>query len=285
MKKYPVFIVDAFTDRPFSGNAAGLVLLGRDEFPDEAKCIAIAAELKHSETAFVRQVGEAEFRIKYYTPVCEAALCGHATVAAFTVLREIRGLLPGDKLVHTTAGEITVTVENDAVWLDMAEAKLIRRLDRAECETLYSAYGLEYKTDAALLPAIVSVGLADIIMPVASLSELNSAVQNEAEVAALSRELSVTGVHMFCLTRDGFTAHCRNFAPLYGIPEECATGTANGGLYHYLVENGVILQGSGAAFLQGEAMGRPSVVRAAIRGGVVRVGGNGAILLSGEMEI
>lgn len=285
MKSYPAFIVDAFTDEPYSGNAAGVVLLGRDEFPDEAVCIRIAAELKHSETAFVREVGENEFRVKYYTPVCEAALCGHATVAAFSALRDSMGLPLGDKLVHTAAGDINVTVEEEAVWLDMAEARLIRYLDRDECDALYAAYGLEYDGAAALKPAIVSVGLADIMAPVAGEKALASAAQDEAAVAELSRRLGVTGVHMFTLGREGFTAACRNFAPLYGIPEECATGTSNGGLYKYLVENKVILDGSRAAFLQGEAMGRTSVVRARSERGRVRVGGGGATVMEGKINI
>lgn len=285
MKKYPAAIADAFTKSLLSGNPAGVVLLGADEFPEEKLCISIAAELKHSETAFVREISESEFQIKYYTPVCEAALCGHATVAAFTVLREMRGLKPGDKLVHTTAGDITVTVDEDAVWLDMAEARLVRYLTDAECERLYGACGLAYDPRAALAPAIVSVGLADIIMPVGDEKTLASAVQNEEEVSALSRELNVTGVHMFCLDGRGHTAKCRNFAPLYGIAEECATGTANGGLYRYLVKNGVIKPGSPASFLQGEAMGRPSVVYAKSVGGAVRVGGSGAILIEGSIRL
>ena len=57
-------------------------MLGKDAFPHEKLCIKVAAELKHSETAFVREISPDEFEIRYYTPVCEAALCGHATVAA-----------------------------------------------------------------------------------------------------------------------------------------------------------------------------------------------------------
>ena len=284
MKNYPAFIVDAFAEEPFSGNAAGVVILGEDGFPEEKLLIKLAAELKHSETAFVRQTGENEFEIRYYTPVCEAALCGHATVAAFTALRERRGVSTGDKLVHTTAGDIIVTVEETAVWLDMAEAKLIRYLDDNECGELYSAYGLDYEPEMAVRPAIVSVGLADIMLPVGSEILLNSARQNAAAVSEMSRRLKVTGVHMFCLGRYGYTACCRNFAPLYGIDEECATGTSNGGLYQYLVENKIILPGSAAAFLQGEAMGRPSVVYARSENGRVRVGGGGAVLMRGEIQ-
>ena len=261
------------------------MLLGRDGFPEENACVALAAELKHSETAFVREVGENEYEIKYCTPVCEAALCGHATVAAFTALRESGRVGTGDKKAHTTAGDITVTVEENIVWLDMAEARLIRYLDDSECRELYAAYGIEFDPAVALRPAIVSVGLADIMTPVGSEKELDHAVQNEAAVAELSRRLGVTGVHMFALGREGFTAACRNFAPLYGIFEECATGTSNGGLYHYLVKNNVIREGSSAAFLQGEAMGRPSVVYAMSRGETVRVGGPGAVLIAGEIRL
>ena len=283
MKTYPLYIVDAFADAPFSGNPAGVVLLGCDGFPDEKLCIKVAAELKHSETAFVREVGENEFEIRYCTPVCEAALCGHATVAAFTVLRDSGAAAPGDKLVHTTAGDITVTVEENAVWLDMAEARLVRYLDDNECEELYTAYGMEFESGLALRPAIVSVGLADVMMPVGSEMELNAAVQDDAAVTELSRRLGVTGVHMFALGRKGATAACRNFAPLYGIKEECATGTSNGALYHYLALNGVIIAGSAASFLQGEAMGRPSTVLARSKAGRVRVGGPGAIVIKGEL--
>ena len=61
-----LFIVDAFTDRMFEGNQAGVVLLGeRDAFPDDSVMIKIASELKHSETAFVKSLDESTFQIRY----------------------------------------------------------------------------------------------------------------------------------------------------------------------------------------------------------------------------
>lgn len=285
MVVFKAAIADAFTSKPLSGNAAGVVLLDDAPMTEESLAIGIAAELRCSETAFVRRLGEDEFEVKYYTPVCEAALCGHATVAAFAVLRDKCGLKTGDKLVHTTAGSIRVTVEEDSVWLDMAEAKIISKLDAETSSRLYSAYGLAPREkEAGLVPAIVSVGLADIMLPVETLEELENARQDEEEITRISRGLSVTGVHMFCLTNDGFTAHTRNFAPLYGISEECATGTASGGLFYYLTQNGIIKTGR-ARFLQGEAMGRPSIIEAMLESGRVRVGGNGAALLFGSISI
>ena len=279
-------IVDAFTERPYSGNPAGVVYLGGEPFPEEAVCIKAAAELRFSETAFIRKLTETEYAVRYFTPVCEAALCGHATVASFSFLRDKKICGLGDMLVHTKSGDIRVTVEKSSVWLDMAEARTIKLFSDEEARGLYRAFGLaERWSEAGLSPAAVAVGLDDILLPVKDIEELNAARQNEAAVSRLSKRYNVTGVHMFCLTEDGFTAHCRNFAPLYGIPEECATGTSSGALCHYLMECGAIPEGASVRFMQGEAMGRPSVIAAKRENGRVRVGGPAAAVLEGRIVL
>ena len=283
--KYIAATVDSFTSEPFCGNPAGVVFLGGDPFPDEAVCIKLAAELRYSETAFVRQITQTEYAVRYFTPVCEAALCGHATVASFSFMREKKLCGTGDMLAHTKSGDIRVTVGRKSVFLDMAEAKTVSVIDEATSAELYIAYGLQPRGNAnGLEPKIVSVGLTDIILPVGSIEELNKAAQDEGAISEISRRLNVTGVHMFCLSNDGFAAHCRNFAPLYGITEECATGTSNGALFHYLSEYGLI-GSSPARFIQGEKMGRPSVIEALREGGAVRVGGSAAIVMEGSVEL
>ena len=281
-KRFPAAIVDAFTDEPYSGNPAGVVYLGGEPFPEDEACIKVAAELRFSETAFVRKLSETEFALRYFTPVCEAALCGHATVASFGNMREKKLCGLGDMLVHTVSGDIRVTVEKHEVWLDMAEAKTVCSVEESVRHELYRAFGLsERESVNGLEPKTVSVGLTDILLPVGSLEELASAAQDEKAVADISRRLNVTGVHMFCPLNDGYAAHCRNFAPLYGIPEECATGTSNGALFHYLSEYGRV---SGSArFIQGESMGRPSVILARSENGRVRVGGSAAIVSEGKI--
>ena len=62
------FIVDAFTDKAFGGNPAGVVLLDGNTCPDEGLMLKVAAELRYSETAFVRQDGKNEFTLRYFTP-------------------------------------------------------------------------------------------------------------------------------------------------------------------------------------------------------------------------
>src|SRR4051794_10090489 len=89
-------VVDAFTDRPFSGNPAGVCLLPAGEWPQEAWMQCVAAEMRHSETAFALSLSgsdEADWAIRWFTPLVEAKLCGHATLATAHVLRTERGLL------------------------------------------------------------------------------------------------------------------------------------------------------------------------------------------------
>ncbi len=127
----------------------------------------------------------------------------------------------------------------------------------------------------------------DILLPVRDLATLDRAVQNEPEVTRLSGHYNVVGVHMFCPHTPDAAAHCRNFAPLYAIPEEAATGTSNGALTYYLFRRGLIQTGADNRFVQGEKMGKPSEILSRItedeNGVKVRVGGRALITLKCEL--
>ena len=283
------YIADAFTARPFSGNQAGVVPLGEEPFPKESLMRALAGELKHSETAFVRRTGGGSFHIRYFTPAEEVDLCGHATVAAFTVLRQTGEIQPGQYALHTRSGDLEVSVEPEAVWMDMAPPAEGRTFSREEQTELYAAYGLTLADrPEGLEPQAVSTGLLDILLPVRERAALDGAVQNEAEVCRLSERYGVVGVHMFCLGVGDAAAHCRNFAPLYAIPEEAATGTSNGALTFYLYRRGLVRPGGENRFVQGERMGKPSEILSRLTedGGAVRVriGGRAALSLRGEVR-
>lgn len=280
-----VYVMDAFTDRLFGGNQAGVVLA--DKALEPAVMQQVAAELKHSETVFVRQ-GSDGLELRYFTPAGEVDLCGHATVATFALLRRLGHIGDGTHTAHTRAGKLDIGVSGDTVWMDMAPPKTLGVLPRESWAELYGAYGLTLADrPEGLEPEIVSTGLADIMMPVTDHDTLMRAKQNEETVTALSKHFDVTGVHMFCLGED--TVYCSNFAPLYDIPEECATGTSNGALTYYLYERGLVEPGKENRFLQGEHMGRPSRIysRLTAEDGAVRVriGGQAVLSLSGEMDL
>ena len=274
------FIVDAFTTQTFGGNPAGVVLLD-DVFPSEKFMQQVAAEFRYSETAFVLRNSETEFTVRYFTPAAEVDLCGHATIATFGTLYKLGIIAEGTMCInHTLAGDLQVRV-GEKVMMQMAEPQVI---DTAvEVELLHRIMGV--KSLHSILPVqVVSTGLPDIIMPVDSIDELNVLSPDMDALAQLSDQLNVTGVHAFALSEDGYTAYVRNFGPLYGVPEESATGTANAALTHYLHHNGLMQAPAECRFMQGEAMQRPSVVATTLlEDGTIWVGGDSAIVAIGEL--
>ena len=104
------FIIDAFTDQPFGGNPAGVVLLDTQTFPKEDLMLKIAAELRYSETAFILRHSEQEFTIRYFTPKAEVDLCGHATIASFFLLHQIYGC---EQILHQISSREQILHQND----------------------------------------------------------------------------------------------------------------------------------------------------------------------------
>lgn len=279
MMKY--YIVDAFTDQPFGGNPAGVVLLECDSFPSETLMLQVAAELRYSETAFVRRLSPTEYHVRYFTPKAEVELCGHATIAIFSLLHQMQ-LAEGECLCHTLAGDLRIEV-GEKVMMQMATPSIVATVD--DTDEIYRALGL-----ADYLPTlpvqIAYSGLPDIMIPISDVAILNGLQPTMEAVAAITQKHKAVSFHMFAFGNDGYTAHVRDFAPLYGVPEESATGTANAALTHYLAVNSVIPRQGDFAFLQGEAMGRPSVVatRIAIDGNIY-VGGTAYVLASGKFNL
>ncbi len=283
-----LFIVDAFANKIFEGNQAGVVLLNDSEvFPKETLMQKIAAELKHSETVFVKKSDSHIFQLRYFTPEGEIALCGHATVSAFTVLRNERLIDTGSFFADTSVGRLNIDVEPNLVWLETAQGKIEKHLNAKECAKLYSAYDLSPRAQPdGMRACIVNTGLADILLPVNSKEALDHAVQNREEIIRISRELAVTGVHMFYYEPSlQATAYCRNFAPLYGIDEESATGTSNASLTYYLSLQNRIKPNVKNTFIQGEAMGKPSVILSRMNdNGDIYIGGNAVISVKGKFN-
>lgn len=282
------YVLDAFSTRIFGGNQAGVVL-PEQELPDSVMQ-QLAAEFKHSETAFVRMEDGGAVSLRYFTPAGEVELCGHATVASFALLRQLGKLADGDHTAHTKAGDLRITLRNGTVWMDMAPPQLLADIPEEERSELYEAYGLTTADcPEGYIPRIVSTGLADIMLPVRDHETLLRAVQNASAVTELSKRYNVVGVHMFCPGSGAVTAFCSNYAPLYDIPEECATGTSNGALTYYLYLRGDVKAGSENVFLQGEHMSRPSEIRSILREDgdavTVRVGGQAVVSMACDVKL
>ena len=275
------FVVDAFTDKPFGGNPAGVVLLDSDTFPEEGLMLQIAAELRYSETAFIQRHSDKEFTIRYFTPKAEVDLCGHATIASFFMLHQ-KGLASGQCLCHTKAGDLHIEV-GEKVMMQMAQPRIVATI--GETQEIYRALGVnDYRPTMPV--QIVYAGLPDIMIPLPYLDTLQTLQPDMQAIADLTKKYEAVSFHVFAFSDDGYTAHVRDFAPLYDIPEESATGTANASLTYYLQQCGCLGNEAECSFIQGEAMGRPSVVATRIQAdGNIFVGGTAAIVAEGNLTI
>ena len=120
-------IVDAFTDRAFAGNPAGVCLLDAGDWPDAGWMLSVAAELNLPMTAFGRPLepgGEADWGLRWFMPRKEERLCGHATLAIAHALHADRGA-PGTVRFDTLAGVLTThTTADGAITLDFPAAPI-----------------------------------------------------------------------------------------------------------------------------------------------------------------
>lgn len=216
MKRFPLYQIDAFADRPFAGNPAAVMPLER-WLPD-AVMQAIAAENNLSETAFLVREGSG-YRIRWFMPVGEIDLCGHATLAsAFVVLTELE---PGKDRVEfaSMSGPLAVTRQGDTFHLDFPT----RPPQPVPCPAgLAEALGVPVKETW-------------LTRDLFALLEDEATVRNlKPDLEALSR-LEPTS---FVVTAKGtdcdFVSRC--FAPREGIPEDPVTGSVHCVLIPYWAE-------------------------------------------------
>lgn len=290
------YIVDAFTENLFGGNPAGVVILPEGEdFPSDEIMTKTAAELRYSETAFIKRLNDKEFNIRYFTPAAEVELCGHATIGSFKALLS-GGYIEDNQtyINHTLSGTLNIDVKNGFILMDMAAPVKIGEISEHEkLRELYDIMGLDYDAEKAeevsMIPQLISTGLPDIMMPVSSLEVLDRIEPDFPALSKLSERYEVVGVHAFTVNCDDATCHVRNFAPLYDIDEEAATGTSNGALTYYGYLNGFVKSGDDCRFIQGEKMQRPSAILSHIEANgdncSIQVGGSAVILAEGDIKL
>lgn len=275
-----VYDIRSFSKDNNGGNPAGVVLQGEGLSVLEKQ--EIAAKVGYSETAFVEKSKDFDMKISYYTPVDEVDLCGHATVAAFSLLHQTNQLHKEKVLVETKAGIIQVEVNQKGfVLMDMVSPIFYKEISALEMAEVLNIDPQLFDTSMPI--QVVSTGLRDIIVPIKSLQDLLALVPDMKKIEEISKKYDVTGLHVFTReTINKATAHCRNFAPLFGIPEESATGTANGALGAYLVHYGSVTTqdaSAGMIFEQGYQMKLPSEIIVKIHNAEnqqrVQVGGTG----------
>ena len=262
MTPIPCLQVDAFTDRPFAGNPAAIVLL--DEPRDEGWMQSVAVEMNLSETAFVRPLEEG-YELRWFTPAFEVDLCGHATLAAAHVLWT-EGVAPDSEPIrfHTRSGILTATRSDRLIELDFPATP---------AEPTTPPDGLLEALDVQ--PSFVGKSLFDKFVVV----ESEDVVRGLSPDFVKLKSITMRGVIVTSTSRDPqFDFISRYFAPAAGINEDPVTGSAHCCLGPYWSQQ------TGKAELTGfQASSRGGVVQVKIRDDRVILGGQAVTVLRGEI--
>jgi len=260
MTSLPFFQVDAFADRPLTGNPAAVMPLER--WLDDELMQAIAAENNLSETAFTvpSDDGDADYELRWFTPTSEVEMCGHATLAA------------GHVLIHSEpvrfsarCGIMAVSRRGDSLELDMAPAKLteVREPD------LLSSLGLPDES------AWLADGYND-----AAIIEL----ADEAAVRSVRPDFrALAKIHRMPVVTARGTSHdivSRVFVPYLGIDEDPVTGSAHAALAPYWAER---LGRNEFTALQ--ASQRTGVLSCRLESGRVFLGGRCQTVIAGQFQL
>ena len=274
-------VADVFTERPLEGNQLGVFTDARDVADELMQ--RLARELNFSETVFVLPAeGEGHARIRIFTPAVEVPFAGHPTLGTAVVL--------------------AAPLQLDEIRLETAKGVVPVRLERAEGRITFGRMSQP-------LPSIEPVEAVDEVLAALRVerSELpvelyDNGIRNayvalgsEAEVAGLApdygRLAAIPGlIAVNCFAGAGTRWKTRMFAPVDGVPEDPATGSAAGPLALHLARHGRIAFGDEIEISQGAEIGRPSTLYARVDGSAERVeaievGGSAVIVARGEFRL
>ncbi|MGY5125511.1 PhzF family phenazine biosynthesis protein [Streptomyces nigrescens] len=251
----------AFTTDPAGGNPAGVVLDA--EGLDDARMLAVAAEVGYSETAFVtaHDTAARRYRLRYFSPRAEVAFCGHATIATAVALASRTGT--GELLFETPAGEIRVGTSLDGgllrATLTSVPAHSHPARDTQVEPVLRALRWNRDDLDAGLPPHVAFAGNDHLVLAVRSREQLAALDYDFDALHAIMRQHGWTTVHLVHReAADRLDFHARDPFPVGGVVEDPATGAAAAAFGGYLRALGLVTEPLRVHIRQGEDMGRPS---------------------------
>lgn len=263
MTGYRFIQVDAFADRPFTGNPAAVVLL--DEWLPEEILQAIAAENNLAETAFVvpaKETADADYELRWFTPTVEIALCGHATLASGHVLIGERDLV---RFSTRKAGVLAVSRSGESLTLDLPQIP-VREADHSELlAALRIARAKVFQSDGE------SQATAIVLLDDAG------AVRACAPDMARLRDVALMAI----VTAPGDGEHdvvSRVFVPAWGVDEDPVTGSAHAALAPFWAER--LGRDRFTAF---QASRRGGVVECRVEDGRATLGGRCVTVIEGRL--
>ena len=259
----PYYHVDAFTDKLFAGNPAGVCILS--SFPAGSTMQKIAIENRHSNTAFVVPRADGDFDLRWFTPKIEDDLCGHATLASAYVLA-MRKHNAWPVHFHTRSGMLTVTRNQDSLEMDFPT------MPAQPCQTpvgLLPALGLQTALVTKSRDYLVVVDRADQVRALSP------------DIAALAKlDIGISGAIVTAPGEGDVDYVCRFFAPSIGINEDPATGSIHCTLAPYWAE-----RLGKDTFRAQQLSARGGSMQSTISGDRVKIAGKARLYLQGTIEL
>ncbi|WP_405620346.1 PhzF family phenazine biosynthesis protein [Streptomyces sp. NBC_01511] len=265
-------IVDAFTDRPFAGNPAGVLVLESGPFPDDTWLQRVAREVNLSETAFAHPLppgGDADWALRWFTPAAEVDMCGHATLATAHVLHHAR-LATGPIRFATRSGVLGATAHDAGrLTLDFPTSSLTPVTIPDGVPTALGAVPVSVHDTAA--------HIGDLLVELADERTVRELTPDIRSIAALSRR----GIIVTAAAEDperGYDFVSRGFFPNVGIDEDPVTGSAHTALAPFWSAR---LGRTELTGLQGSV--RTGLVATSLRGARTLLTGHAVTVIDGEL--
>jgi len=298
---YDFATLDVFTDQSFGGNPLAVLPDASGLTPQQMQ--SIAREFNYSETTFVLPAENENHtrKVRIFTPVVEIPFAGHPNVGTAVALARLElfgAAVPGQRvLFEEGAGVVSVTLRGKGTNIDAAEfiAPVINRFEE-ELAVDEVAKALGVASDKVVTkhhgPRVMGVGLRFLYVELSDLDALAASEAAPGPVTRISATRGLDGVFAYVRIANGSPGiQSRMYAPLHGVIEDPATGSANAGLANLLAslhdEKDATLKWDVA---QGVEMGRPSRLHltAERRDGEVaevRVAGNAVIVCRGQIDV
>lgn len=243
MTENTFYVVDVFAEEKYAGNQLAVFTQGHLYSDDEMQ--KLAKEMNYSETTFIfqRESSGNTFKVRIFTPEEEVPFAGHPTLGtAYIIVKEILKSPVPEVVLDLKVGKIPVSIAYD-------EAGEAKTLTMKQVQPVFGA-GMDAKTAAEILTVSkeeidgrfpvqeVSTGLPFLIVPLKTLQSVRSVKVNQERFSKVFDRLTARAIMVFCpeTYEEENTLNARVFVEYYGIPEDPATGSANGCLTGYLLK-------------------------------------------------
>ena len=259
------YMVDAFTDKIFHGNPAGVCVLEGTDWPEDRLMIQMAAENNLPETAFLKKQ-EHGYQLRYFSPAYEVPLCGHATMASSFVVHQFLEPDAKEILFETKSGPLYIVPEQGGYRMDLP-ARPVHRVDNDP--VMEKAIGC---------PILESYRWENDVFAV---------VESPEYVQRMTMDFSILntipGLFNCCVTAKGtgeFDFVSRLFSPNYVIPEDPVCGSA-----HCALTTLWAAKAEKSDFLAHQVSPRGGVLHCRLRQDRVLITGKAVLYMSGEIMI